>query len=140
MLDLTKERDAHIDQRLRSDPIAWLTTVRADGRPHTVPVWFVWDGKTFLIISQPNTLKIRNLRGNPHVTLALDGSDAGGDVVVVEGTAELLKERSSELNGAHYEAKYGADIQGMGQTLEQLAESFSQPIRVTPAKFIAWSE
>ena len=71
MLDLTKERDVHIDQRLRSDPIIWLSTVRRDGRPHTVPVWFLWDGKTILMFSQPETQKIRNLRNNPNVTLAL---------------------------------------------------------------------
>jgi hypothetical protein len=46
MLDLTTERDAHIDQRLYSDHMIWLSTVRSDGRPHTVPVWFLWDGKT----------------------------------------------------------------------------------------------
>ncbi|HEV2655078.1 MAG TPA: pyridoxamine 5'-phosphate oxidase family protein, partial [Ktedonobacteraceae bacterium] len=88
MLDLTKERDAHVDKRLRSDTTIWLTTVRRDGRPHTVPVWFLWDGATFLIFSQPDNLKIRNLRNNPNVTLALDNTDDGSDVIAVEGKAE----------------------------------------------------
>jgi hypothetical protein len=34
ILDLTRERDAHIDQRLRNDITIWLNTVRPDGRPH----------------------------------------------------------------------------------------------------------
>ena len=140
MLDLTKERDVHIDQRLRSDPIIWLTTVRRDGRPHTIPVWFLWDGKTILIFSQPDTQKIRNLRNNPNVTLALDGTNEGGDVIVLEGKAELLKEKSTEFNQPNYFTKYGSSIQGMGQTPESLAQSFSQPIRITPTKFIGWNE
>ena len=36
MLDLTQKKDAHIDERLRSNIIVWFTTVRADGRPRGV--------------------------------------------------------------------------------------------------------
>ena len=140
MLDLSKERDVHVDQRLRSDPIIWLTTVRPDGRPHTIPVWFLWDGQTILIVSQPNTQKIRNLRSNPNVTLALDGTDEGGDVVVLEGKAELLEENVTELNPPGYFAKYSSSIQEMGETPENLAQSFSRPIRITPTKLIAWRD
>jgi len=140
MLDLTKEHDVHVDQRLRSDLIIWLTTVRSDGRPHTIPVWFSWDGQTILILSQPNTQKIRNLRSNPNVTLALDGTDEGGDVIVLEGRAELLKENTIELNLPGYFAKYSASIQEMDEAPENLAQSYSQPIRVTPTRFIAWHE
>ena len=140
MLDLSKERDVHVDQRLRSDPIIWLTTVRPDGRPHTIPVWFLWDGQTILVVSQPNTQKIRNLRSNPNVTLALDGTDEGGDVVVLEGKAELLEENVTELNPPGYFTKYSSSIQEMGETPENLAQSFSQPIRITPTKLIAWRD
>src|SRR6266567_8780789 len=59
MADQTKPNNAHVEQRLREEPIVWFTTVRPDGRPHTVPVWFLWDGETFLIFSQPGNLKIR---------------------------------------------------------------------------------
>ena len=31
-----------------------MTTVRSDGQPQTVPVWFLWDDEGFLIYSQPN--------------------------------------------------------------------------------------
>src|SRR5205085_11514509 len=140
MLDLTKEGHAHIDQRLRSDPIIWLSTVRSDGRPHTVPVWFLWDGKTILIFSPPDAQKIRNLRTNPNVTLALDGTDEGGEVIVLEGKAELLKEKAIEVNPPGYFTKYASLIDDMGQGVEGLAQSFSQPIRITPTKFIAWNE
>src|SRR5262245_19811046 len=38
MLDLTQPWEAHIDERLRSDPIIWLTSTRPDGRPHLVTI------------------------------------------------------------------------------------------------------
>ncbi len=139
--------NAHVEQRLRTDPLVWLITVRPDGRPHVVPVWFFWDGETFLIFSEPNKPKVRNLRQNPNVTLALDGAgNLGWDVVVVEGTAELLNETSLSLLMANYPAfaeKYNALLQSIYEAglankdrdLQALATDYSQPIRVTPTKF-----
>src|SRR3954451_2444905 len=89
MLDLTQAHDAHIDRRLRSEPIIWLSSIRPDGRPHIVPVWFWWDGTTILIFSQPEAQKVKNLRHNSRVMLALNTADDGEDVVYLEGEAQL---------------------------------------------------
>lgn len=138
MADQTKPNNAHVEQRLREEPIIWLTTVRPDGRPHTVPVWFLWDGETFLVFSQPGNLKIRNLQRNPHVTLALDGTKQGGDVVTVEGEAELLSEPSRNIVVPAFGEKYASMIKTMGVDTDRLVEDYSQPIRIKPAKFITW--
>ena len=114
MLDVTTEWGQHAEQRLRSNIIAWLTTVGSDGRPYTAPVWFLWDGNTILIFSQPQKQKIRNLRKNARVTLALDDTKQGDDVVIVEGTAELLDNPEISVMLPAYVAKYGALIQNMG--------------------------
>jgi PPOX class probable F420-dependent enzyme len=132
------EVSAHVDEHLRTDPIIWLTTVRADGRPHTVPVWFSWDGKTFLIFSQPGTQKLRNLQHNTNVTLALDGTKGGEDVVVVEGKAELLKDSSQSMATPEFLKKYASFIEEMQTTPQEMAADYSEVIRVTPTKFIAW--
>jgi PPOX class probable F420-dependent enzyme len=138
MIDQTKPNNAHVEQRLREEPIIWLTTVRPDGRPHTVPVWFLWDGETFLIFSQPGNLKIRNLQRNPHVTLAIDGTKQGADVVTVEGEAELLSEPSRNILVPAFGEKYASLIKEMGADTERMVEDYSQPIRIKPAKFITW--
>jgi len=139
MLDITTEWGQHAEQRLRSNIIGWLTTVGADGRPYTVPVWFLWDGNTVLIFSQPQKQKIRNLRKNKRVTLALDDSKEGEDVVIVEGTAELLENSNISMTLPAYVEKYGASIQEMGLTPESLAADYSLGIRVTPTKFRSWA-
>ena len=51
MLDTTTEAGGRAERRLREEAISWLTTVRADGQPQSVPVWFLWDGGSFLIYS-----------------------------------------------------------------------------------------
>jgi PPOX class probable F420-dependent enzyme len=140
--------NAHVEQRLRTDWWIWLITVRPDGRPHAVTVGFFWDGQTFLIFSQPNKQKLRNVRHNPHVTLALDGTGKmGDDVVVVEGTAELLTETSLSIMRANpaIEEKYEGWKQllheaGWDRDWQATFADYSQPIRVTPSRFLAGAE
>ena len=136
MLDLTQPGHAHVDQRLRSDIMIWLNTVRPDGRPHSAAVWFLWDGSQFLIFSQPNTQKIRNLQHNPNVVLALDNTKNGSDVIVIEGKAELLKQGDVNTTLPAYAEKYLSELKDMGWTPESMAADYSQPIRVTPTKFV----
>src|SRR3954447_21964825 len=106
MLDLNDSKGAHIDQRLRNEPIIWLSSVRPDGRPHLVPVWFLWDGAAILIFSKPAAQKVRNLSYSPQVMLALDTADEGEDVVLLEGRAELLDADAPRSTLPEYAAKY----------------------------------
>ena len=92
MLDTTTEAGARADRRLREETMIWLTTVRTDGQPQSVPVWFLWDGDTFLVYSQRGRQKLRNIRGNPRVGLNLNSNARGGEVVRVEDTARIVED------------------------------------------------
>jgi PPOX class probable F420-dependent enzyme len=136
MLDLSTEKGAHFDERLRNDLIMWLGTVRPDGRPHLVPVWFLWDGRTILMFSIPDNQKVRNLRQNNRVVAALDDTYDGDDVVELDGTAELLDDPSLTMaTVSAFIAKYAGEIADMGMTAEALAAEYTQPIRITPTRF-----
>jgi PPOX class probable F420-dependent enzyme len=74
VLDLNSRAGARADQRLRSEQILWLTTVRADGQPQASPVWFLWDGTTLLVFSRPDAQKLRNLAANPRVAVHLEST------------------------------------------------------------------
>ena len=141
ILDLTKERDAHIDRRLRNNIIVWLNTVRPDGRPHAAAVWFLWDGESFLIFSQPHTQKIRNLQHNTNVLLAVDDTHKGADPITIEGIARLLTPGEVGTTSPAYVEKYGEarylrNIWRIGFTPEQMATEYSQPIRITPTRVL----
>jgi hypothetical protein len=66
--------------------VASLASVRSDGRPHVVPLWFVWDGTAFVMYSKPHAVKVQNLRRDrtpcsPSGSRgSLDGSAALGEV------------------------------------------------------------
>ena len=73
MIDAGSQFGARADRRLREEVLAWLVTVRADGQPQPSPVWFLWDGESFLVYSQAGRQKVRNIERNPLVSLHLDG-------------------------------------------------------------------
>jgi PPOX class probable F420-dependent enzyme len=134
LLDPTRPEDQHIAERLRDDLIVWLTTVRPDGRPHMAAVWFLWEGDTILIFSQPNQ-KVRNLRANPSVALALDDTKTGGDAITIEGQAELLPAGTISPEYQPFAAKYAAKYAEMQWSPADMAQAYSQAIRITPTRF-----
>ena len=73
------EVEAELERLLCEEKIAWLTTVRSDGTPQPTPVWFLWQQGTFLIYSQPEAKKIRNIANEPRVALNLN-TDPGAIV------------------------------------------------------------
>ncbi|TQM43831.1 pyridoxamine 5'-phosphate oxidase family protein [Pseudonocardia cypriaca] len=76
--------EPEIERRLTGESIAWLATVRADGTPHVTPVWFVFEGGTWWIGCNANSVKARNCRLRAAVSLALED---GRVPVVAEGRA-----------------------------------------------------
>ena len=133
LFDTSKPAHVHALERLQSDIIIWLGTVRPDGRPHLVPVWFLWDGQTILIFSKPDQ-KIRNLRQNPAVMLGLDDTDTGEDVLLIEGTAELLPAGQVAPTLPAYAAKYMPKLAEMHWTPASMAGEYTEPIRITPTR------
>lgn len=138
MLDLDSPAGARADRRLRSEQILWLTTVRADGQPQSSPVWFLWDGETFLVFSQPSAQKLRNLAANPRVAVHLESDGTGDEVLTVDGTAAVDPEVSPSDQLEEYGVKYRKGIQAMGSTPAELARDFSVAIRVRPSRVRAW--
>jgi PPOX class probable F420-dependent enzyme len=137
VLDPSDRRHRKILDRLQDELVIWLTTVRADGQPQAVPVWFAWDGESFRIFSQPGKPKLKNIRRNPRVNLHLRATETGGDVVVFEGVAELPDgPPATEL--PDYIQKYAEQMDAYGWTPKGFAEDYSEPLRVRPEKVRAW--
>lgn len=73
---------------LEAAELFWITTVRADGRPHVSPLVAVWLDGAIHFSTGAAEQKTVNLRANPHVILTTGCNqwDRGLDVVV-EGDA-----------------------------------------------------
>jgi PPOX class probable F420-dependent enzyme len=83
----------------------WMATVRPDGRPHLVPVWFVVDDDHWYVCTAPGSVKARNLSQNPRVALALED---GTSPYIVEGEARPVPPPARVV--AKFKAKYDWDI------------------------------
>jgi PPOX class probable F420-dependent enzyme len=68
---------------------AKAATVRPDGRPHLAPVWFDLDGDDVLFTTWHATLKARDLRRDPRISLCVDEERPPFSFVLIEGTATL---------------------------------------------------
>lgn len=138
MFDTTTEAGGRTERRLGEEEIAWLTTVRVDGQPQSVPVWFLWNGETFLIYSQEGRQKLRNIARNARVDLNLNSNAHGGDVVRAEGTAEVVEDAPPATEVGPYLEKYREAIARIGYDPEGFARAYSVALRVTPVRWQVW--
>jgi PPOX class probable F420-dependent enzyme len=125
-------------RRLQEEEIAWLTTVRADGQSQSVPIWFLWKDGAFPIYSQPRRQKLRSIGTNPRVDLNLNSNAHGGDVLRVEGMADIVEDAPPATEVPEYVEKYRDAIARIGFDQDGFARAYSVAIRVTPAHWQVW--
>ena len=137
-METTSLAASRIRRFLEQEPVVWLSTVRPDGGPHLVPIWFWWDGEALLVFSKPHAQKVRNLRERPSVMLALGHAEEDFDVGMFEGTAELLDQPTSDLLPPGHVAKYARQLAAMGLSAEEYAATYSQVLRIVPSRALGW--
>lgn len=86
-------------RRLVAARVGTLATVRADGRPHVVPIVFAVEDRVVYSIADPkpktdlDLLRHRNIRANPAVSLLVDAYDEAWERlwwVRVDGSARVI--------------------------------------------------
>jgi PPOX class probable F420-dependent enzyme len=140
-LDPADPVHAEVLARLTTDQIGWFTTVRADGSPHAVPVWFLWHAGRLLVMSEPRTAKVSNVRRGSAALLHLHTRADGNGVVVLSGPAVVSDRTATEWLpeiGEPYTAKYDEAMVAYGMGLPAIAEKFSVVIELAPTHLVAW--
>jgi general stress protein 26 len=78
---------AYLDRRA----FAVVGTTRADGRPHTAMSVYVRRGTTFWLPTMAGSVRERNLRGTPWLTMVIaEGDHPVHIAVIAEGPAEVV--------------------------------------------------
>jgi nitroimidazol reductase NimA-like FMN-containing flavoprotein (pyridoxamine 5'-phosphate oxidase superfamily) len=142
-----------VEHRLADAQLYWLVTVRADGRPHAVPLCGAWYDGAFVFCTGAEEQKMRNLEANPRVAvtagpLGADGWASGKDIVV-EGTAERVTDEAALRSLARaWEDKYDGDWRWevRDEQFHELTDSGgsehsgAQVFRVPPSKVMVFGD
>jgi PPOX class probable F420-dependent enzyme len=123
-----------VERRLREERIIWLTTISADGTPQPNPVWFLWDGASFLIYSLADAARLPHIRRSPRVALHFDGNGRGGDIIIFTGAARISQDDPPADQIPAYVEKYRDFIARSFGTPAAFAARYSVALRVTPTK------
>ena len=119
---------------LEEERVVWLSTVHPDGTPHLVPTWFWWTGEALLFWSKPGAVKVRNLRANPRLMVAVGDAAADFSVGLIEAVAEPADIAVPEA----FFAKYAGELAEAQLDREGFAGLYTQAMRVVPTRFLAW--
>jgi nitroimidazol reductase NimA-like FMN-containing flavoprotein (pyridoxamine 5'-phosphate oxidase superfamily) len=133
-------------QALARAELYWITTVRADGRPHVTPLVGIADDRLVYFCTGLEEQKARNLEHNQGVAITTgNNSWTSGLDVVVEGTAVRVEDAESLRRAADaYLDKYGDDWRfdvGDGVlTHGEAGEMQAALFRVEPSKVLAFAK
>ena len=128
---------------------AKLATVRADGRPHVAPVWFMLDLSKvdddsplgdIVFNTGEDTLKGKALRRDPRVALCMDDENPPFSFVTIEGTATLSEDLDAVV---HWATLLGGRYMG-DDTAEAYGKRNGIPgellVRVRPTNIVAGAD
>jgi len=114
-----------------------LSTVREDGHPHVAPIWFVWNEGKIIFDTMDSSVKAKNIRHNPQVSICVDDESPPYAFVIIQGTAKFSDNQKDLLKwntilGGRYMGEKLAEVYGKRNTVEG-----SLLVEVTPTKMIS---
>ena len=124
------ERWRGIEARLGRETAIWLSTVRSDGRPHLVPIWFVWLNGIIYIATGAFSQKFVNLYHNQNVSLALPDTSFA---ILIEGEAHVAHRQTVDTLANYFYDKYEWDFRYDDSDEFRLLE-------ITPHKILVWGD
>ncbi len=138
MPEMTKEE--YTDFLLQGTKTGKLATVREDGRPHVTPVWYTLDGENIVFTTGGTSVKARNMKRDPRISISVDDQTPPYSFVTVEGTVSFSKDPEELL---YWATEIGRRYMGDDQ-----AEAFGRRnasegeilITIKPTKIIAYKD
>src|ERR671919_1921175 len=126
---------------------AKLATVKNDGSPHVVPIWFILDGQKnqarkgigdIIFTTYNSSLKALNIQRDNRVSICVDDQIPQFSFVTILGTAKIVRQKYNELLkwntriAERYVGKRNAKAYGDRNSTEGVVL-----VRVIPTKVVA---
>jgi PPOX class probable F420-dependent enzyme len=133
-----------VNRDLQTAQILWLSTTRPDGRPHIVPTWFDWDGEWITLHTKPDAQKVRNMRHESNVMVALGRPDLDFAVELLEGEAMVVdtstgtRDAADGHPSARFARKYRATLAEAGYTIASFGAEYPLVVRIRLTRLLDW--
>jgi len=126
-----------VDFLMKGTRTGKLCTVRKDGHPHVAPIWFVWNEGKIIFCTMDSSIKAKNIRRNPQVSICVDDESPPYAFVIIQGTAKFSDNQKDLLKwntilGDRYMGEKLAEVYGKRNTVKG-----SMLVEVTPTKMIS---
>ncbi|MFD7668364.1 PPOX class F420-dependent oxidoreductase [Streptomyces sp. NPDC059788] len=92
----TAELSPKLQQVLDSRVFVTVATLRPDGSPHQSVVWVGREGGDLFFVTGVDKIKVRNLRRDPRLSIAVNPRDEPYAYAVIRGTARFESAGSRE--------------------------------------------
>ena len=132
MSDLTPEQIAEFLER---PLVAVMVTLRADGSPHAIPIWYEYRDGEFIVFTSDTFVRVKNLRRDSRAAITVSNHEAPYMYVSAEGPVSITSEAVAET-GLSIARRY------MGERgdrfLEEVLDEHSVLLRLTPERILTW--
>ena len=81
----------HVDEFLSQILVGVISTVDADGRPRSAPIWYHWEEGAAYFFTGRRTLKWRNIVRKPVASLCVDWREPPYRSVILDGSVEEVQ-------------------------------------------------
>lgn len=134
--------DTEVWAFLDAQEVGVLTTLRTDGSPVSVPVWYCTDAGRILVAGPSGTAKFRRVRREPRVAFLVESGRRWVELkaVHVEGTAEVVEDPDWERVDALLSGKYAALRSTPAEQPSSARRRYAERslLAVTPIRVVSW--
>jgi PPOX class probable F420-dependent enzyme len=95
-----------------------VATVRKNGQPLVVPVWYDLEGETIVFMTGTDALKVKSMRRDPRVGMCVDDEVTPFAYVALEGTVTISADAD---HGLYWATRIGGRYMG-----HELAETYGK--------------
>lgn len=132
MSDLTPEQ---LDEFLQRPLVAVFVTLRANGAPHAIPIWYEFVDGEFIVFTSSTFQRVKNLERDSRAAITISNHEEPYMYVSAEGPVSITSEGVAET-GLSIARRYMGERGD--QFLEDVLDEHSVLLRLTPERILTW--
>ncbi len=118
-----------------------LGTTNSKGEPNIHPIWYHYANEKIYLMSNKNTVKVRNMKQNKTVYFSVDTDATPNRGVKGKGTATIIKDPGKTLSiSEKIVAKYLGDLNSSTakNIVDEVKKGSEVLVEITPQFFSTW--